>query len=355
LNAQQYSVRPYGTSADQLVLDSSYFTVLLMLCDEMRAVLHEQGDMNTTQYRVLLKVYAEQGDRNRVSDLAESLGLQANVVTQAANALEAQQLVRRVAEPGDARARAVLITGAGIVRVVHIDAALSNHLYSVWDPVSEDWFRAVQEAIIAVGAGVEHSDSQVAERTSVQSRYLAALVGVEEAAKNELRRTTGASFNECRIMQRLAEVAAPIREMDLASTLNLQPNTVTRTANRLENRDWVRRVVSPDHANGVLLQTTPEGDLATSLILETIDRVAEKRIWSKLDEFHTYIVRHIGAAVLQGLRTGHIERHWRPVAPEMSQRSADDTKAEEHPVTGSEIFEAIRDGIAEGRIDNPGR
>lgn len=299
---------PILPQPDRFVLTSSYFTVLELLCDELREVLRKEGSMNITQYRILLKVYETAGERNRISDLATVLRLQANVVTQATNTLEEQGLVRRLAEPGDARARSVSITGAGIVRIVHVDTALQDHLYSVWDPVSEEMFRTVQEAIIAVGAGFEGVEQSTVHRTSVVSVYLSALVAVEESTIDALRSATGASFSECRILQRLAEVGEPIRAMDLASGLLMQANTVTRAANRLENRGWVRRLSDPNNLQAVFLDVTEQGVEAQRSILDTIDTVAQERIWSKLDPMHQDVVYRIAGVVLNGMRTGQFAR-----------------------------------------------
>lgn len=306
------TVSPIVSHPDKYVLTSSYFTVLELLCDEMRGVLREQAGMNVTQYRVLLKVYETAGERNRVSDLAKILRLQANVVTQAANALEAQGLVKRIAEPGDARGRLVSITGSGIVRIVHIDTALNDHLFSVLDPIPDDPFRTVQEAIIEIGAGFEAPAQSSVRRTSVVSAYLSALVAVEESTMDALREKTGASFSECRILQRLHEVGEPIRAMDIASQLIMQPNTVTRATNRLEARGWVRRLSDPTNLQAVFLDVTPEGREAQKVVLDTIDAVAQERIWSKLDPVHQDVVYRIAEVVLTGRRMGQYARGKHP-------------------------------------------
>lgn len=290
-----------------LTLDSWYFTILELLCDEMRLVLAEDN-MNITQYRVLLSLYEAPQERNRVSDVAHKLQLEPNVVTQAANALEVMGLVQRSSEDGDRRARILSVTDTGVLRIRKADAALSEHLYSLLNPMPEEMFRLVQESIITIGAGFEGAFSPIVQRTSVVSLYLGALTEAERHFTEALRLSTGASFNECRVLQRLHEASGTMRIMDLARTLALPSHRITRIADRLEARGLIRRVSDTGNSRAVLLEVTVAGRLVQETIMQTIVATAKRHFWSQLDARHQDAVQRGGAVVLAAFLDGSADR-----------------------------------------------
>jgi DNA-binding MarR family transcriptional regulator len=285
-----------------LSLNSAYFVAFEMLRDSLSGVLREQGDLNVTQYRLLLKAYETSRESKKLSDLASTLRLQPNVVTQATNVLEKKRLVRRASSNTDARAKSLILTDTGVEQISCLNKALNERLYSTFNPTSDPLYKTMLEAAIIAGTYIETSLEQEFSKEHAASATLTTFLIIEQNIEDALHDVTGVSFNECRILQRLAEVNEPMRGVDLASQLALIPTTITRAATRLEKKGLVCRLASPDNRQAVFLDTTDEGQKIQKLLIDEIDRVAEEYFWSKLDSEHQDAIDRIGDVFIENMR-----------------------------------------------------
>lgn len=71
------------------------------------------------------------------SDLAERMGVQGPTLVRLLDALEAQQLVKRMEEPGDRRAKRVVIQPAGVRMIEEVDVVAARMRDEVFATVSD--------------------------------------------------------------------------------------------------------------------------------------------------------------------------------------------------------------------------
>lgn len=254
-------------------LDSFVFTAEELLYEELVASLVEAGRVNVTEYRVLLKA-DEMGGQARIGKVAVALNLPQNVVSQAANRLEALGLVDRVADTDDARATVLAVTAEGRIALEHIDAAVSAHFDALWSLLPGEMASGYRDLIAAIGTGLEGLPSVMlggARSTGVRSPFITTIAQSHEIIRHFVTESSGASVSECRILQRIRERGEPTRIVDLATELGLRSHTVTRAANRLEQRGWVRRAVEPRNRKAVYLVITAEGERAQQNLQAALD------------------------------------------------------------------------------------
>ena len=184
----------------------------------------------------------------------ELLDLKPNVVTQAVNALAAAgYATRRRAGDGDRRVRTVGITDAGASHVAQANDALVERLYALF-PTEDAAHRTILEASIAAGASIEAPPPGETAGRYAASRALVSLELVKRAMESALKASCGASLSECRVLQRLGE------------------------------RGWVERLASPRDRKAVFAAATPQGERQRRVIARTIDLLARKHLWSRLDD-----------------------------------------------------------------------
>jgi DNA-binding MarR family transcriptional regulator len=280
-------------------LKSSFLTVITLLFGQLTETLADAADLNATEYRLLLKTYELANKRTHVGDLASILGIQSNVVTQAADVLEARGLMKRSGIPTDGRVAALSVTREGLGCIKWIDSILYDHITSVWSPIPDDMFRIVQEGAVAIGAKMESSPVLPDAATAVVSAYLTTIVEIRKGMKEGLRAATGASLAECHIVLELAEMERPVRAIDVGKALALPPSTITRAADRLETRGWARRLRNPDEAKAVYLELTDEGRHIAPLIQASIDAVAAEKLWNHLTPEQRATVGPAAALIIQ--------------------------------------------------------
>lgn len=256
-------------------------TTLALLHKELTESLAESGKLNSTQYRVLLKTHELTG-KARISEIAVALNIRPNVVSQAADVLESQRLIKRIPDPKDGRATALAITAAGKDRINKIDSALSQHFTVLWAAtLNETEAAATRDTIEAMGSGIEgHAPGSIV--TEIPSSYLATIAEAYRGVSETLEDAAHLSFSDARVLQRIQEAGGVARIIDLAAALILPPNTVTRAGNRLEARGWVRRVTEEANLQAVFLKATPEGLRSLDLIQSALDHYGQWRLWRQL-------------------------------------------------------------------------
>lgn len=290
------------TETDDLTLDSAYFVAFEMTHSALKSGLEDASSLSVTQYRALVKLLAASPNGIAQTELGKLLSLKANVITQTVNALEREGFAeRRRSDDGDGRVRVVHITDAGIAHVAQANTSIVKRLYALF-PTKNKTYRDILEASIAAGANIDPPLSQEVSMRYPASRTLVSLELIRKATEEALRKACGASFSECRVLQRLGEVDTPLRIGDLASQLQLSAVTVARSADRLVQRSWVTKLASPHDRKAVFVAVTPEGERQQKVIAQTIDDMAHTYLWDKLNNEQRRVLAQAGHVVLSDLQ-----------------------------------------------------
>lgn len=285
---------------ENLSLDSAYFVAFEMTHDALKRGLKAASGLSITQYRMLVKLAAA-GQSIAQAELGPMLGLRANVVTQAANALEREGFARRGSGCGDARAKRIAATPEGIAHVAAANESIVAQLYALF-PTEDAAWRAILETSITAGSFIDPPVSQRETACYPASRALASLERFRSAIEEGLRTACGASYSECRVMQRLAETGSPMRIGDIASQLQLSPVNVARAVDRLTQRAWVRRMGSAADRKAVFVDVTETGAEQASVIARTVDAIGADLLWKHLTRPQRNAIRAVSDTVIEGLR-----------------------------------------------------
>lgn len=285
---------------ENLSLDSAYFVAFEMTHDALKRGLKAASELNITQYRMLVKLAAA-GAPIAQSELSGMLGLRPNVVTQAVNALEEARFAKREVGTGDGRARMVEATEAGIAHVGVANESIVAQLYALF-PTEDAAWRAILETSITAGSFIDPPISERETACYPASRALASLERFRSAIEAGLRDACGASYNECRVMQRLAETGRPMRIGDIAAQLQLSPVNVARAADRLAARSWVRRMGAAHDRKAVFVEVTEAGAKQQRVIARTVDDLGRKLLWKHLKRPQRDAIRAVIDTVIEGLR-----------------------------------------------------
>ena len=293
--------KPQGNtpSKDRFNLDSTYFIAFEMAHEALVKGLSEASALNVTQYRVLTKLLQAARPIGQ-GKLGEMLGLKPNVVTQAADALQTQGYIVRQVGEGDGRTRNLSVTAAGEAHVAAVNESIVRSLYAGF-PTGNPTYRTILEASVSAAAQIEPPiDAAVASRFPA-TRSLVAIELVRAETERTLKEATGASFNECRIVQRLGETDRPERIGALAESLHLSPVNAARAVDRLSARGWVRRLRSPKDKKAVYVGLTEEGIYESFLISATINELAATRLWANLTPEQRSAIEQVGHVVVADL------------------------------------------------------
>lgn len=287
-------------AADELSLDSTYFVAFEMAHEALLRGLAAASPLNVTQYRVLTKLLQAAEPVNQ-GELGRLLALKPNVVTHAVDGLEAAGFVTRTAGDADGRTRFLAATEKGCAHVAAVNEALVESLYATF-PADSPAYRTILEAAIAAGARIEPPlDGGLPPRFPA-TRALMAVELIRQETERALREAFGASFNECRLVQRLAEEGRPMRVGALGESLMLSSVNAARAADRLVKRGWAQRLKSPQDKKAVYVALTDEGAFQGSLIGATVNELARTRLWANLAPEHRQAIAQVGHTVVADLR-----------------------------------------------------
>ncbi|MGP1601158.1 helix-turn-helix domain-containing protein [Treponema sp.] len=293
---------------ERFVLDSAYLVVFERIREQLEAVLRAKGGMNLTQFRLFLK--AADGEENSLLlDMGQKLHLKANVVTQAADVLEQQGVAIRVISDKDARAKSIQITPHGRKEIKRINGKLRDSLYAAFNPTRDILYDEMLEASIEGAAMIEESLSPSFKQSHRASAAMITYCLIEQSIIDHLKLVTGASFSECRILQRLAETGEPMRSVDLANQLVLPPTTIMRSTIRLERRGWLQRLASSANLQAVFVNVTKTGGKKQILIQKTIDEWAEQIFWKRLEPKYREQIIRVGDIFAQNMQASDCIRH----------------------------------------------
>lgn len=289
------------TDNERLTLDSAFFVAFELAHEGLKAGLHEVSCLNCTQYRVLVKLAAAQPEAIGQKDLGLMLDLKPNMVTHAVNTLEEAGFAERVQTPGR-RGCAVRVLEDGVLHIEQANTAIIAQLYRLF-PTQTAPFRAICEAAVMAGATIEPPLSREMSRKFFASRALASFEVLRRRMETALAEACdGATFSECRVLQRLGEVGHPMRVVDLARQLKLTSATAVRATDRLAQRGWVERMGTPDDRKAVYVVVTDAGERMQQVVLDGVDRVAAKYLWSRLTPEKCNDIAKAGRVVMADLQ-----------------------------------------------------
>lgn len=285
----------------ELTLDSTYFVAFEMTHAALKQGLKNASSLSVTQYRMLVKLLGAAPNVLRQSNLGSLLNLKANVVTQAIHTLASHGFAERSTDKHDARVRLIRITDEGIHHVGCVNESIVEQLYTLF-PTEDATYRRILEASISAGAAIDPPLSPAVSKHYSASRTLVSFELIRQVTEQSLRRACGASYNECRILQRLGETGAPLRIIDLSDQLQLSAVNVARATDRLVQRGWTSRLSSPNDHKAVFVGATHEGIHQQDIIGQAIDSMAQEYLWSKLGPEHRQAIMQAGHTVIADLQ-----------------------------------------------------
>lgn len=109
---------------------------LYVLIDDFDRQLLGEFDLNASQYRLLMQLDLEPGQR--LTTLSDRLLLSKSTITRAVDQLEAIGWVERIADPDDRRAQRVVLTPAGVERRYEIAAAHKRLFDELFHVLTQD-------------------------------------------------------------------------------------------------------------------------------------------------------------------------------------------------------------------------
>ena len=238
-------------AANKFNLDSTYFVAFEMAHEALRRGLEQASDLNITQYRILTKLMQASAPVSQ-GELGKILGMKPNVVTQAVDVLVA-------------------------------------HGY------------ATREAAVAAAAHIEPPLHAGRAQRFPATRSLVSIELIRAETERTLRDATGASLNECRIVQRLGETDHPERVGTLAEQLMMSPVNAARAVDRLVGRGWAKRLKSPHDKKAVYVALTDEGVYQGFLISATVNELAATKLWVRLTPEQRDAIERVGHVVVADL------------------------------------------------------
>lgn len=296
------------SNPENTTFNSTYFVAFDLMHTALKAGLKAASNLSITQYRILVRLLSDPPQSVEQAEIRTYLRLKPNVVTQALDALEQQGFVNRERSERDGRTRAISITEAGIEHVSKVNESIVVQLYDRF-PTHSHTFRHILEASITAGATIDPSLSEETVRRFPASRTLVAFEFISHMMEEGLRKACGASFSECRIMQRLDEEGNPLRIGDIAKRLQMSPTNVARATDRLVQRGWVQRMGVPNDKKAVFVVVTEEGIRQQAIITRTIDELAQRQLWEKLDKVHRNAIAQVASVVFADIQAKKEAEH----------------------------------------------
>ena len=298
---------------DKFNLDSTYFVAFEMAHEALRRGLEQASDLNITQYRILTKLMQASAPVSQ-GELGKILGMKPNVVTQAVDVLVAHGYATREAGTTDGRTRFLAVTDDGAEtdldlghyerftdeNVAAVNQSLVESLYATF-PTQDPTYRTILEAAVAAAAHIEPPLHAGRAQRFPATRSLVSIELIRAETERTLRDATGASLNECRIVQRLGETDHPERVGTLAEQLMMSPVNAARAVDRLVGRGWAKRLKSPHDKKAVYVALTDEGVYQGFLISATVNELAATKLWVRLTPEQRDAIERVGHVVVADL------------------------------------------------------
>jgi len=223
---------------------------------ELARIIADVGGLSVTQYRILLRV-SEVGPM-RIGDLAIGLNLQPNTTSVAADRLASAGLVTKSIHPDDKRLVVIAIRPEGEARVASVDATVAETTTIPLAPFAMEMvsmFSDPQSAFAEPLSALPYSG-----KTRLSSLHLAAIAALHQMATELLGETGGLSLTEYRLLLRARDTGgagAPLST--LASALDLRPNTISTSVDRLERLGLAHKERDPADRRITYLALAEEG------------------------------------------------------------------------------------------------
>lgn len=277
-------------------LDSTYFTAFEMSHRALKGGLKAASNLSISQYRLLAKLVQTLKKVNQ-GDLGDILGLKPNAMAQIVSALEQRGFVSRSVGRNDARQRYISATAAGRHHVADVNASLVRSLYTSF-PTQNAAYATILEAAISAASQIEPPLNPRRAQRYPATRSLLSIDLIRSQTNTVLRQKTKASFDECRIVQRLYEVKNPQRVGVIADELLMTSAKVTRAVSSLVEKGWVRKMRSPLDKKAVFITLTEAGVEQGKLINQTVNHLAETYLWKHLNPQQKDAIEQVGHVVI---------------------------------------------------------
>ncbi|MGI6216421.1 MAG: MarR family transcriptional regulator, partial [Coriobacteriales bacterium] len=224
-----------------------------------------------TEYRVLLKAH-ELGDQACIGDLVSALNLPQNLTSKAAAKLEDLGYIKRKRDKSDKRVIKVHVTKFGEENLKSTNDRVEENMDTIFGLLPRNMSKNFKSIVVTIGKEVEGANGNGSNGSNhVSSAFVTAVSQSMNIMKQLCREIAGASITECRILQILHESGDAIRMGDIAKTLLLKADTVTRAANNIELRKWATRVMEDGRPGAVYLKITPTGEKEMKLVQGALD------------------------------------------------------------------------------------
>ena len=194
----------------------------------------------------------------------------------------------------------VFVTDDGAEHVAAVNQSLVESLYATF-PTQDPTYRTILEAAVAAAAHIEPPLHAGRAQRFPATRSLVSIELIRAETERTLRDATGASLNECRIVQRLGETDHPERVGTLAEQLMMSPVNAARAVDRLVGRGWAKRLKSPHDKKAVYVALTDEGVYQGFLISATVNELAATKLWVRLTPEQRDAIERVGHVVVADL------------------------------------------------------
>lgn len=283
-------------------LDSTFLLAFELAHNALKQGARESCSLSIAQYRILIKLLGAHPEPFAQKDLGRELELKPNVITQALDALERAGFAKRARTTGmRGRASTGVITESGINAIERANDAIVAELYKQFPSDSEE-FRTILKAAIMAGSAIDPNVSQNVSKRFFASRTLVSCELLRSKMESELSLNPGATYSECRILQRIGEVELPLRISDISKQLSLTATTAVRAVDRLVARGWIMRLAAPNDRKSVYVRETEAGADAAKAISHEVDAVASEYLWKNLSPERSHDIAEVGHVVIASLQ-----------------------------------------------------
>lgn len=277
-------------------LDSTYFIAFEMSHEALKRGLKAASSLNISQYRLLAKLAQTQEEVNQ-GDIGKILGMRPNALTQNVSTLEDKGFVSQSIGSDDARFRYICATETGQEHVAQVNASLVKSLYASF-PTQDETYRTILEAAISAASQIEPPLNEQRALRYPATRSLLSIDLIRSETQQALRERIGASFYECRIVQKLSELESPERIGVIAEQLLISNVNATRAVNQLAKRGWIRKLKSPLDKKAVYIALTDTGAKQGKIINATINDLAATKLWKHLRPEQKDAIERVGHVVI---------------------------------------------------------
>lgn len=288
---EQEAEQPTSCERCAIPFTAAGFVMIEARREVLKRVLKEYG-LNVTQFRLLLLLVGYEDGFEQMQGLAAIARLPLNVVTQATNVLVERGLASKDSGTSDGRMKMVRATADGELTVETVHMALVYFLRLRFNPANDAKRGMLLTRGIYSGAHVGGLWSDEFIKRFPSATNLIAIDCVAREVEGMLREEIGLSYNEARLLQRLAEVGHPMRAKDLATQLALPPTTITRAAQRLESKGYLERLVSSSNAQAVFFWPSQgQGKTCQTHVLAVFNEAVRRLYWDRVDANHLEALR----------------------------------------------------------------